>query len=466
MSKTDQFLLIENAGEAPVEGYTVLGYSSTRNCGNDGVIGQFGSGSKHAINLCLRQGIPVWVYCGNTRLEFGLEKSTVDDGITESEVYHVVCRKNNASWSRVGWVLDFGALDWCDIGMGLREFVSNAIDRSIREDGGLDSNHISVKIVDDSDRRAKAGKTRVYVGVNDDVREYFGQLGKKFLHFSDNPGNARPQILRKSNSNEGASIYREGVYVRTIGVSSLFDYNFSADEIKIDECRNSSDYDVRAAVARKVGNASPTVLATIFEAAMAGDEKCLEANLDDYHMFGTWGAAPNETQESNWKTAWELTAGSAVLCENRHSVEYAERKGYKGRVVPTSIGKAIKRISGVKNVEQVLTEDELAGRTPRPATAAAITAVDWAWDVLDLAGLLNNKTKPEVFCFQESMKAESLVCGFCNSTGVHFNVEMSDAVTAHLKKVALEELAHWITGATDNSRDFQDFLLSAVVALA
>jgi len=33
-------------------------------------------------------------------------------------------------------------------------------------------------------------------------------------------------------------------------------------------------------------------------------------------------------------------------------------------------------------------------------------------------------------------------------------------------KVALEEVAHYVTGATDNSRDFQDFLLDLSVKLA
>jgi len=33
-------------------------------------------------------------------------------------------------------------------------------------------------------------------------------------------------------------------------------------------------------------------------------------------------------------------------------------------------------------------------------------------------------------------------------------------------KVALEELSHFVTGATDNSRDFQNYLLDVAVKLA
>ena len=45
------FLCIQNPGVAPVEGFTLLGVSTTRDCGVEGTIGQFGSGNKHAINV-------------------------------------------------------------------------------------------------------------------------------------------------------------------------------------------------------------------------------------------------------------------------------------------------------------------------------------------------------------------------------------------------------------------------------
>jgi hypothetical protein len=63
-------LLIQNPGVSPIEGFLLLGVSMTRDCGVEGTIGQFGSGTKHAINVLLRAGLKVVVYCGKTRLEF------------------------------------------------------------------------------------------------------------------------------------------------------------------------------------------------------------------------------------------------------------------------------------------------------------------------------------------------------------------------------------------------------------
>lgn len=159
-----QYLLIENTGEAPVEGYTTLGFSSVRDDENEGVID-----AKHGVNLCLRHGLEVWVYCGTTRIEYDTEHESITD------VWHVRYRiGQNKKFKRSGWVLDFEVLDLDDLDMGLRVFISNAIDRSTIREGGLDENLISIKIVDE--KRAKAGKTRVYIEVNEEVRAYFANL--------------------------------------------------------------------------------------------------------------------------------------------------------------------------------------------------------------------------------------------------------------------------------------------------
>lgn len=123
------YLLIQNAGNAPVEGYTLLGMSTTRGCGMEGAIGQFGSGAKHAINVLLRAKLKFWIYCGKTRLDFYTKEETIDDGLTQKTVEKVMCRLGGTSSRTIdcGWVLDFGAIDWNETAMAIREFVSNAI---------------------------------------------------------------------------------------------------------------------------------------------------------------------------------------------------------------------------------------------------------------------------------------------------------------------------------------------------
>jgi hypothetical protein len=463
-----QLLLIQNHGEAPVEGYTVLGYSSTRNCGVDGTIGQFGSGAKHAVNLCLRNGLRVWVYCGKTRLEFSLEKETVNDGLRDDDVWHVTYRKGNAgNFKRAGWILDFGVLDWDDVGMAIREFVSNAIDRTIKEESDIteakNAGRLSIKLVEEDDRRAKSGFTRIYVEVNDDIREYFAHLGKKFLHFSDNPAQAKPGLIEKKTEGP-AQIYRAGVWIRELTGDSVFDYNFTVDEIKIDECRNSSEYYVKAACARRLRNAETNELSQVMEATL-NNRAVVEADFDEDYMTGYGDLT--ESQSERWTNAWEAAAGpDAVVCDNQFSKDYAEKKGHPSKQMPANWAKAIRK-AGVKSALDVLSVDEQRGRTQLDATPDAQAAVDWAWELCQLTGLAGEREKPAVFCFQQLSTAEAATNGYQNAEGVHIHVDIANAgQNNELRKTALEEVTHWITGATDNSRDFQNFLLDTIVSLA
>lgn len=464
-----QLLLIQNFGEAPLEAYTTLGYSSSRGCDVDGVIGQFGTGNKLGITLCLREGLPVFVYCGTTRLEFKVEPDTIND-MGDQEVNHVVYRKGNSKkWTRTGWTLDWGAIDWTSVDMALREFISNAIDRTLKED--KDGQNLSVKIVDDGDRRAKAGVTRIYVEANDEVREYFGQLGKRFLHFSDKPEDAKPQLLAKRGRNidgQGAMIYREGVFVRELRYygESQFDYNFAKDEIAIDECRNMSDYQLKIACARKLGTADAATLAGIFRSELAG-EKTFESTLDQDYIFGGLYTEPTEEVKETWTRAWEAAAGEgAVVCDNKFSYDYVEKKGHKPRAVSSDWAKSLSKV--VKSADDVLTDGEKNGRETVPATPFAEAAVEWAWELVELCGLVHDKEKPPVSCFKQLGSAGGQVNGYCDSKdGVFIHQDIAnDGLNNELKKTALEEVAHWITGATDNSRDFQNFFIDAIVSLA
>lgn len=472
MPKASSYLLIQNHGEAPVEGYTVLGYSSTRNCGVAGVIGQFGSGAKHAVNLCLRNGLAVWVYCGKTRLEFALQEEVINDGLKTDKIQHVVYRKGNNEYKRAGWVLDFGVLDWDNIGMAIREFISNAIDRTIREEGGVEdaknANRLSVKIVDDNDRRAKADYTRIYVALNDEVREYYGHLGRRFLHFSDNPENAKPGILEKSNRNEkgnGAVIYREGVWITELDEESNFDYNFSTDQITIDECRNSSSWAIKVACARLLQDADATILATIMKSEVDGRET-FESTFDSAYLtdYGDF----NTIQSERWKEAWDAAAGpDAVVCDNKFSLDYVEKKGHAARQVKSSGWETAIRSAGIRSAMDVLSVDEQRGRTRLDSTPDARLAVDWAWELFEMANLVGEREKPKVHCFQKIGSAESKKSGYQNSEGVHIHIDIANAgQNNELRKTALEEVTHYITGATDSSRDFQNFLLDTLVTLA
>jgi hypothetical protein len=263
-------------------------------------------------------------------------------------------------------------------------------------------------------------------------------------------------------------IYREGVYVRTLEGESLFDYNFSTDEIRIDECRNSSEYYIKKAIAQKLGSCDTATLARVFDAAQRGIEtvETVETTLDQDYVFGDYCNSPSETQAETWARAWEASAGpNAVVCDNGFAGDYVKKKGYEPRVAG-AWAKSLRQIDGVKSADDVLNEDERQGRTLMGATPDALAAVDWAWEIATLCNLHGDKEKPLVRCFQEIGKAGGVKSGFYKDGTVYIHIDIAnDGQNNELRKTAVEELTHYITGATDNSRDFQNFLIDALVGV-
>lgn len=469
------FLCVQNPGVAPVEGFTLLGVSTTRDCGVDGAIGQFGSGNKHAINVLLRAGLKVFVYCGKTRLDFQTRDDEIDDGLTRKAIKRVLCKLSGTSTRTIdlGWTLGFGAIDWTEIGMSLREFISNSIDRTIREENGeflpaLEDERLFVSLVPDDKVRARDGFTRVYVEANEAVQKYVAELPKRFLHFSNDPSQVKKSFLNKADRNTNgkktAVIYRAGVYVREVeqGDESIYDYNFKVSELQIDECRNASDYSVKAAIARLYRRATPAELVPVFQ-SLVDQKATYESTLDQDYIIGSW-ETPKEEQKKNWQTAWQAVAADAILCGPSVTiVGFVERKGHKAKPVKSNSFVEAGRRFGIKTDSDVLSNSEKAGREKLPATESAQSAVDTAWDWIVARGLTNGHDKPTVGCFKDVMSAGSRVLGFCDDTGVYIEASHASGITKMVLKTALEEVVHWVTKATDNSRDFQDYLLQLLV---
>ena len=468
-------LLIQNKGVAPVESYTLLGVITARDSGVEGIVGQFGSGAKHAVLVLMRAGLDLSIYCGKTRIRFETVDTIIDDGISSKTVKTVVAKLSGDCnrTIKLGWTLGFGALDWDDIEMALREFVSNAIDRTLREGVSVvdarDAEELRVELVDDKTVRALDGYTRVYVEAIDEVVTYFNQLSTRFLQFSSDPlKNTKIQPKRGRNLTDTgkAVIYRNGVYVCELdGKDSLCDYNFTTSELSIDESRNLNDYVVRAAIAELYRNAAPQDLARVFRSVIDG-ENIMEAGLDSYYLKNSYGSeARVSEQRTRWQEGWALAAGDGILCgDSLHVVQALARKGYTPVAVANSAWEEAANFYGVPSAEKVLDSNEKLGRTETEATWAAKEAVEEVWDWIVLAGMTKGKKAPEVKGFDEATNCESECLGFYRPGGETIWLR-NDQGGAYLLETALEEIGHYVTGATDNSRDFQNFFMRIIVRL-
>lgn len=437
-----QFLLIQNEFESPVEGFTTLGFTTA----TKKTIGQFGSGANHGILCCLRAGIEVIVYCGTTKLVFNTREVIVhEDGIGDRTTRRVTVRKGTNKARDLDWDLQFGVKDWTNVGMALREFIANAIDRHTKADGwetGLDDNRLQVSLLDDGPLvRAKSGYTRIYVQVNDEVRAYFANLGDNFLHFSDDRFNVdRGLIPRLSGP---AKIYRCGVFVMAVDDSegnALFDYNFQGDEIEIDESRNSNIYVVRAACARRLRLANRHDI-SVFLKSVGRGETTFESKLEPNAILNTWqDATPNELAE--WKGGAAAAFDNDLVVDNSWAKTAVEKKGHTAiRIERPELLGTLKRL-GVPTGADVLDDRELKGTMVLPATDAATEGLEWAWDVVCASGLYTNHIKrPDVLCYQEKLDGDIKNRGYMAGSIMHLR---QDLTSDEAHKEALNQLVNLI----------------------
>ena len=100
--------------------------------------------------------------------------------------------------------------------------------------------------------------------------------------------------------------------------------------MQIDECRNASDYTVKAAIAKLYRKATASELVPVFK-ALVEQKPAFEASLDPDYICPSW-ETPKEEQQKAWQTAWQAVAADAVMCGPSAAIaEFVQRKGYDGQ---------------------------------------------------------------------------------------------------------------------------------------
>ena len=482
------FLKIENPGVCPTEGFILLGATSKRLADNDSpyTIGQFGSGNKHAVNVLLRAKLYSVVFCGNHKLEFGTKPGKMKAVEGETGYNRVVVKHGgteddgtNVTYTEeLSQTDEYGILDWNCMGMAFREFVSNAIDAAIAVNKQANGNAkwpwdgVKVELVPEEKVRAKRGYTRVFVPAdNEEVIRFFANLGKWFLHFSE-PEAITQAILSKKSRNldpqcRTAVIYRRGVRVREIdqyAAESLFDFNLN--DLRVDESRNVDDYACRNAAARAMAKASPEVLAAWMRSFRSGSHTG-STNSAGTNCRPAWGENPEElaARKANWTKALELVGDSVVLATKDGPVQTLARKGYDPLEVPESVVRAAEEY-GCATPSQILSADELDGLESFEPTADAGQALDWAWGQIFRAQMDDRKARPQIRCFRKVMNGSAVVRGFLRDGVVYINEDLAKGASVELRQTVLEELAHYLTGSKDETRDLQDWAFKLAVRLA
>lgn len=413
------YLLIRNDGVAPVESFTLLGASTAR--GDATKIGQFGSGAKHGILTLLRMGIDPIIYLGTQKLTFYTEQTSMG-----GKTFNQVCYKIGNKKEKLSYTLEFGALDWQHVHMGLREFISNAIDAGGEE----------LKIVESA--TPHAGKTNIYIETTPDILSYYRNISKYFLHFDKQES---VKLLHKKEISP-CRIYRKGVFVRELQKPSIYDYNFGS-EVEIDESRNMDEYGCLYQVRDIFTNHHPELAFDFFDNP---NMSVLESEPDTDNC---WRSA---TKDSYLKLWIENYGSKTVAANSSHGamLGFAKNAGYEVKILPDRWYSFIKSC-GVQTIVN-FGENVQEGCEVVAAPQSMLDKAAKVWKALEVFGLTKSKQCPPVYAFRNIMAGGTTTGGFYKDGKVFINMEYETAI-----KVYIEEFGHYITGAKDATRDFQDW---------
>lgn len=425
---------IQNDGVASIECLTLLGLSTAR--GDDEKIGQFGTGCKHAINILLRAGIDVVFYLGKDKLTFFAQPRTIAGS---NKVYNQICYCHLSDGKEVvretSMTLEFGEIDWTNIHMALREFVSNAID------GGNPSFSKVNQVVPEE------GKTLVIISDTPEVSKYFLNIGQHFLHF----GSRNQEGPIKKEDNGPPSLYRKGCFVRQLGsMNSLFDYNIK--DLDIDECRNLDDWRATDAITKTVAR-STFALKEIISSLVGGDSAFFEAQSLNTSITYL-------VNRPELKRIWESLCGEKAICESSIlPLIHGKVDSSKYVVIQSGIWYQTLKRAGIKTVIELCLDKvsskghEIIGTLPE--TTKTLNRV---WNILERRGLTMGKKKPMVknFIFNGADK----ILGYCENETIFINEEVRSSV-----ETVFEELVHYISGANDCTRQYQEYVNSVFARL-
>jgi hypothetical protein len=108
----------------------------------------------------------------------------------------------------------------------------------------------------------------------------------------------------------------------------------------------------------------------------------------------------------------------------------------------------------------------LDGRESFDPTPDAVAALDWVWEQIVVAGMDDGKAMPPIKCFRKVMNGGVVVRGFLRDGVVYVNEDSATGASVELRQTVLEEVAHYLTGSKDCTRDLQDWAFKLAVRLA
>lgn len=409
------YIQIQNPVETPVEFFYILGASTSR--GEEGKIGQFGTGAKHACLTLLREEVDFCVYSGTKKITFQER-----DLFLANKLFHTTICVIDGVEKECGFTSEFGAIDWTCPTMAIREFICNAMDN-----GGVKYSIVNEPV-------PTPGCTTVYIAYERFVRTYFENISKFIL-------DEKPMVSRlwRHENGEKARIYRRGIFIQD--VFSYFSYNF--EKLDITESRTAVISSLEQAICDLVGSSIDNVMQFVDNSLNYKDGE-IESILSSYNFH----------KSEAWDLFVKRYSDYVFLRRSELSVVQVHNLS-RYRVVSGPIYNFLTRVYNVQTIKN-LDVSVRSKMTIVPVPEAVRAEFDMVWLALSN---LTTKDQPALRCFERHPDSEMIL-------GMHDNgtvyLEINDGCNV---KTMVEEIAHYLSGAADATRRMQECLLSIIVHL-
>lgn len=424
-----EYLKFTNKGEVPVNAFKLLGASTKR--GDSGKIGYFGTGLKYAIAVLIREGIDFKVFIGDKELKIGVRKT--DFAGEKVKVMTVNGEKTSIT-------IEAG-INW-EPWFAIREVYSNTVDES----GSMELS---------SDVRGSKGYTNIFI----EVSKKLGDVSKNWQHyfafkresaFDDSSGN---RLLPKLKDRR-YTVFRKGIRVYHQRKNSLFDYDVS--ELSINESRVAEhDFQVRQRSAEILATCDNEEAIKKFVDSWKSQNDIIDGDFIEYDP-DFWTYLFDDFMVNNtFSNAWY-----EVLKDKR--IVPTEQTGFYG-LTPKSVAmpeKLIKHLHkqfGDKlnlvgmSKENYLIVSNFDNRLSKPLKTLSKYGMGYDEDNIKVA----------------RFKDKDILGMFDQNNGLVLISEqaLETIHKADLVNILFEEIAHAKSGYSDNTRQFQEYIIKIATSL-
>ena len=407
------YLKISNKGQVEVEALTLVGASTKR--GDSSQIGMFGSGNKYAMAYFLRNGINPIIYSGEEKIEISTELTKLRD-----DEFNVIC----VNGAKTSITTEMGH-HW-KLWMALREIYANA------QDEGL----ISFEKVEDVD--PKENETHFYIPINDEISDFMFNLDDYFsMEKNVLFENERGKILKKHS--DKARIYRRGILVYETTMNSIFDYDLYNIKINEDRMVNHEWY--------------------IWEEMWSLLQECDNENIVRSALYGCNERGRIERNISSVSTiqfsyindAWDAVLKDKFICSLDIGGYVKDSERAKTLFLPSKLYHTL--VTAIKGIKEPTSLKKSNGGVFFNLIDDESSLFERLMPVMDFFAVVKFKIPYKI---KFVTFTDSSVLGMADDETIYLSPHNLDKGVHFTVNTIIEEYIHLKSGASDETRAFQD----------